>query len=251
MTLQIMEINGGRVSSGPPQHLEIPASKPGYINAQLDDYHGLRRNEYSWNPGAHLSIRARFSHSSAELQGTAGFGFWNAPFGDPSVPWPAFPRSVWFFFASAPNNLPLPLAGPGRGWFTSTIDARASRSGPVLPLAPAILILHQFKAFRSRLWPWLRNRFSISFRPIKANLEEWHTYDLSWKPNKCEFRVDEELVHRTSHSPIGPLGFVCWIDNQYIVATPRGRVGWGAIKLRQDQWMEIDNLELYPESETS
>ena len=250
MTLQIIEVNGGRVGSGPPQHLEIPASKKGYTNAQLDDYHGLPRKEYIWNRGTHLSVRARFSHNAGELQGSAGFGFWNAPFGDPSVPWPAFPRSVWFFFASAPNNLPLAVTGPGRGWFTSTIDARASRAGPILPLAPALLILNQVTAFRSRLWPWLRRRFSISFQPIATNMEEWHRYDLSWESNGCEFRVNEELVHRTIYSPIGPLGFVCWIDNQYMVATPRGKVRWGTIKLRHPQWMEIENLALLPESVT-
>ena len=105
MTLQVLEVNGGRVSGGPPWHLDIPETKKGYTNAQLDDYHGLRRKHYPWNPGTHLSLRARFSNNGSELRGTAGFGFWNAPFADPSVPWPTFPRAVWFFFASAPKYL--------------------------------------------------------------------------------------------------------------------------------------------------
>ena len=251
MTLQIIEVNGGQVSSGPPKHLEIPASNTAYTNAQLDDYHGLRRKEYLWNPGTHLSIRARFSHSAAELKGTAGFGFWNAPFGDPSVPWPASPRSVWFFFASAPNNLPLALEGPGRGWFASTIDAPLSRSGLILPAAPALLILNQFTALRSYFWPWLRSYFGISFQLIGKNLEDWHKYDLSWQSNHCKFLVDDELVHQTSHSPNGPLGFVCWIDNQYMVATPKGKVRWGTLKLGHSQWLEVEELELSQGFETN
>lgn len=60
-----------------------------YGDAQLDDYHvdGVMR----WRPPVRMRLRARFSHSEAVLQGTAGFGFWNDPFGMTrgvkSVPW--------------------------------------------------------------------------------------------------------------------------------------------------------------------
>jgi hypothetical protein len=246
MNLQILEVNGGCVSSGPLWHLDIPKIEKGYTNAQMDDYHGLRRKRYLWKPGSHLSLRARFSHSASELRGTAGFGFWNAPFGDPSVPWPTLPRAVWFFFASDPNNLPLASTGSGQGWFASTIGVDALQTATVLPLAPAILLLNQFKSFRNRLWPRLRQHFNISYQPIRISMEGWHKYDLSWKSNSCEFRIDDKLLHKTTYSPKGPLGFVCWIDNQYLIVTLRGKFRWGTLKLAQPQWMEIDNLAVGP-----
>ncbi len=246
MDLQILELNGGCVTGGPLWHLDIPEIDKGYTNAQMDDYHGLRRKNYLWQPGTHLSLRARFSHIASELRGTAGFGFWNAPFGDPSVPWPALPRAVWFFFASDPNNLPLALTGPGQGWFGATTGAGTLQSVSILPFAPAILLLNQFTSFRSRLWPRLRQHFNISHKPIRISMEDWHKYELSWKSNGCEFRIDDELLYKTTSSPKGPLGFVCWIDNQYLIVTLRGKIRWGTLKLAQPQWMEIDNLAVNP-----
>src|SRR5688572_6280055 len=75
-----------------------------YSNAQVDDYHldGLMR----WQAPVQMSVRARFSHAEAALGGTAGFGFWNDPFGMtkigaglPLIPRFRLPQAVWYFFA--------------------------------------------------------------------------------------------------------------------------------------------------------
>ena len=84
MGLKQIEINGGRVTGDAPWRLEIPANRSGYTDAQIDDYHGLKRRNYIWQPGTHLSVRARLSPGANKLKGTAGFGFWNAPFHNPS-----------------------------------------------------------------------------------------------------------------------------------------------------------------------
>ena len=56
--------------------------------------------------------------------------------------------------------------------------------------------------------------------------------------------VDEKPVLEEAPSPRGPLGFVMWLDNQYMVMTPWGRLGWGLLDIPGSQWMEVDWLAL-------
>jgi hypothetical protein len=56
--------------------------------------------------------------------------------------------------------------------------------------------------------------------------------------------VDGDLLLQTPHSPRGPLGFVCWLDNQYMVATPRGRFAAGVLSTAGEQWLEVAELDI-------
>jgi hypothetical protein len=178
------------------------------------------------------------------LRGTAGFGFWNAPFGDPTIRTPALPQAAWFFFASAPGDLPLAQSGPGRGWFASTIAVTAGRGALIAALSPAILLLNQFSSLRHIAWPGTQCRLGISYRQLETPMQEWHTYHLDWLATGCRFVVDGVTVHETPHCPQGPLGFVCWMDNQYLTLTARGRFGWGVLPIRKTQWLDIEHLQL-------
>ncbi len=250
-----LEIGGGRVIDAPSPssllRLQIPATLQGYTDAQLDDY-GLpdikRRADYPWQPGVSLRVTARFSPGNGDLLGTAGFGFWNAPFGDPTVRGVARPSACWFFYGSAPNDLPLAPDGPGRGWFAATLDAARPSAIPLIPLAPFVLLANRVGRVRRRLWPWVQQRLDISFAPIAVDMREWHEYQLEWRRNGCEFMVDGRTLLQTPHSPRGPLGFVCWIDNQYMVATGDGRFRWGTLPTGQPQWLELQTLEIIPAS---
>jgi hypothetical protein len=246
-TWRRLEINGGLVATGPSLRLALPPLALGYADAQLDDY-GLpavkRRRDYPWQPGVRLSLRARFSHEAGVLQGTAGFGFWNAPFGDPTVPWPALPQAVWFFYASTPSDLPLPLSGPGRGWFVATIDAARPAALALAPAAPLALLLHQLPPLRRRLWPFIRRRLGISFEPLTAVMTAWHHYELHWETAGSTFKVNGQTVFRTPHAPRGPLGFVAWLDNQYMVVTVNGRMRWGTLTTSETQWLELAGLKI-------
>jgi hypothetical protein len=91
-----------------------------YTNAQIDDYQGLARGRFRWRPPLRMTVRARFSHSSEKLSGTAGFGFWNDPFMMTGRRMPTLPRVVWFFYASPPSNMKLDLHTPGHGWKAAT-----------------------------------------------------------------------------------------------------------------------------------
>jgi len=246
MDLRILELNGGQVRNEKTLCLSLPPTAGGYADAQVDDYGpASRRSHYPWRPGILLSLRARFSHGRDDLVGTAGFGFWNAPFGDPTVRIPALPQAAWFFFASQPSDLPFAEDGPGRGWFAATIDAGASSALLTVPLAPAVLLLNQFRGLRRRIWPWLRRRLNISYTQLPRLMTDWQGYKLHWYSDGCTFIVNDEIVLRTSFSPRGPLGFVCWIDNQYMVATANGRFRWGVLPTAKTQTLEIADLAIY------
>ncbi len=252
-----LEIGGGQVleSASPPFvfRLQIPPTTQGYTDAQVDDY-GLpgvrRRGDYPWRVlqrGVSLRVVARFSHGEGDLLGTAGFGFWNAPFGDPTVRGVARPSACWFFYGSAPNNLPLAAEGPGRGWFAATLDASRPSAIPLIPLVPFVLLANRVGRIRRRLWPWVQRRLGISHVSIATNMTEWHEYRLAWRRNGCVFQVDGRTLLHTPHSPRGPLGFVCWIDNQYMVATADGRFRWGTLATPEWQWLELRELSVVRE----
>lgn len=215
----------------------------GYTNAQIDDYGGTQRRRFRHLPGTSLTLHARFSDSAENLRGTAGFGFWNAPFADPTVTRPALPQAVWFFCASPPNYLPFARHGPALGWFVGTVDARRPRALAIAPLTLPVLLLNQIPPLRRHIWPWVQSHLSISHAPLSCAMEDWHDYRLDWRPNGCAFFVDDALVFQTPYTPRGPLGFVCWIDNQYMVLTPRGRIGYGVVPLVTQQWLEIRDLQ--------
>ena len=249
-----LELNGGSVSAGTPRRFQLPLLKKGYADAQIDDYGRVRqthrwrpRRHYPWRAGVHMQLQARFSHTAGKLLGTAGFGFWNAPFGDPTIPWPALPQAVWFFYASAPSDLPLAKNGVGRGWFAATLDATTGRAVAMTPLAPVVLLLNQWPRLRHFLWPVIRRQLGISFQQLSVDMMAWHEYDLLWRKDGCEFRVDSKSILQTPFAPRGPLGFVCWLDNQYMVLTVNGRFCWGVLPVKEAQWMEVDDLQITAE----
>jgi hypothetical protein len=240
--MRALEVGGATVVAGPPWRLTLPPITRGYADAQLDDYGGRRRNAYPWRPRSGFSLKARFSHPTGALRGTAGFGFWNAPFGDPRARLPALPQAAWFFHASSPTDLALPLEDPGRGWFASTVYVPLGRGLLLAPLALPVMLLNRLRPLRRRIWPRLRRAFGISFAPLDVDLRDWHHYALDWRPDGCRFTVDGRAVLETPHSPRGPLGFVCWLDNQYLVATPDGKLRWGTLPTSVDQWLEVSEL---------
>jgi hypothetical protein len=224
MHLRQLELNGGRVIEKPWWRLCLPPTAEGYADAQIDDY-GLYlsgRRHYPWLPGTRLQLRARFSHPADQLLGTAGFGFWNSAFADPSVRRPALPQATWFFFASQPTDLPLAPAGPGRGWFASTLDATSAAALALIPLAPAVLLLNQSGALRRKIWPGVRRRLKISYALLTHTMQDWHAYTLHWMPDGCSFLVDGSPVLTTPYSPKGPWPFALGhvVDN--------GRTGAGS-----------------------
>lgn len=237
-----LEINGGKVRHGMTTRLVLPAGVTGYADAQIDDY-SLTKT-YRHSPGKIMTLRARFSHPAEQLQGTAGFGFWNAPYGDPSSRRLSLPRAAWFFFASGPNDLPFAPGYPGRGWFAATINTGAATVLGLIPLAPFALVLNQFQTSRQRVWPAIKAGLGIHHAALPIDITAWHEYSLFWRREGCRFEVDGVGILDTSTCPRGPLGFVCWLDNQYLIASPRGRIRAGVLPIHEEQWLEVSDLRL-------
>lgn len=246
-------VGGGNLEiAGPVLRLAISdTSAKQYSNAQIDDYQGLPRHEFLWRPPIRLIVRARFSHPTAALQGTAGFGFWNDPFLMTGARLPTLPRAVWFFFASPPSNMKLAMDVPGRGWKAATIDALHPKALLWAPLAPLAVPLMNTSPIYTALWPSIQQALKIREAAIPIDMTQWYTYVLDWKQAGSTFGLISQGSTTVSPilkapSPGGPLGFVMWMDNQYMVVTPGGRLRWGLLEVPGRQWMEVDRLDIEP-----
>jgi hypothetical protein len=221
------------------------ASSRRYSDAQLDDYQDLKRRSFAWRPPLRLTVRARFSHPQAELRGTAGFGFWNDPFLMTRLRLPALPRAVWFFFASPPSDMKLAMEVPGYGWKAATVDALRPASLLLAPVAlPAVLLMNIRPLYR-RLWPPIQRAVNVGEALLDVEMRDWQTYVLEWGRTHARFYVGGVGVLEAP-SPRGPQGFVVWMDNQYLVATPSGRLRYGHVSVPGEQWMDVEHLSIEP-----
>ncbi|MXZ22430.1 MAG: family 16 glycosylhydrolase [Caldilineaceae bacterium SB0665_bin_25] len=218
------------------------ASKQAYTNAQIDDYRGLPRSHFPWRPPLRLSLRARFSHESGRLNGTAGFGFWNDPLRTTGLRRAALPQALWFFYAGPDAAMPLALTQPAWGWKASVIDTRTSRFLLQAPLFALAAPLTRIPRFYRSLWPSVQRAAGIAERTVPAAMTDWHVYTIDWQPELVRFYLDGALLSEASHAPAGPLGLVIWLDNQFLQFTPWGRFRWGLVEKREIQWLEIDWL---------
>lgn len=215
-----------------------------YTDAQIDDYQGLARPNFLWRPPVRLAVTARFSHPAGKLSGTAGFGFWNDPFMMTGPRRPALPRAIWFFYASPPSNMKLDLHTPGYGWKAATLDALRWPFFALLPLAPLAVPLMNIGPLYRTFWPIGQRAINVREAVAPVDMTTWHTYAIHWQQKTAHFTVDGQTLLNCSTPPRGPLGFVMWLDNQYMVATPWGRFKYGLLAATGRQWMEIQALEI-------
>jgi len=215
-----------------------------YTDAQIDDYQGLARRDFLWRPPLQMTVRARFSHPAGELRGTAGFGFWNDPFMMTGWRWPALPRVIWFFYSSPPSNMKLDLHTPGHGWKAATLDAIRWPFFALLPTAPLAVPLMNVNLLYRTFWPIGQKAIHVSEAIVPVEMTEWHTYIIDWQQKTAHFTVDGETILECQTPPRGPLGFVLWLDNQYMVATPWGSFKYGLLDTPGRQWLEVNQLTI-------
>jgi hypothetical protein len=187
-------------------------------------------------------VRARFSHGAEALQGTAGFGFWNEFF--MSARAPTLPRAAWFFFASPPSDMPFDSAAPGRGWKAATMDALRPSTPLMLASALPAALLMRLPGLYRRIWPAYQRALRIHEALIPTAMDDWRSYAVEWRQDAARFTVDGETVLECASAPAGPLGLVIWMDNQYLVATPQGRLRHGVLSVQGEQWLEVASVEV-------
>ena len=215
-----------------------------YSDAQLDDYQGLARRDFLWRPPLQMTVQARFSHIAGQLKGTAGFGFWNDPFLMTGLRTPTLPKVVWFFYSSPPSNMKLALNTPGSGWKAGTLDATRWPFFALLPSVPLAVPLMNVDFLYRTFWPIGQRAIKVSEVLVPVEMTAWHTYQIDWQEKTVRFSVDDNVILDCSTSPQGPLGLVVWLDNQYMIATPWGKFGYGLLDAPGRQWMEISRLRI-------
>ncbi len=221
-----------------------------YADAQLDDTAGLARRNFRWQPPLRLSLRARISESVP--LGTFGFGFWNDPFavafgqGGAARKFPTAPQCVWFFHGSPPLDLPLASGVPGCGWKAATLRSRVIPALLLAPLAAGAFALAGLPPARRWLFARARNFYQAEESLLSADPSGWHAYAVEWQPSFAAFSVDGREVLRSLHPPVGPLGLVLWIDNQYAVASAAKGFAFGVLPLEKEQSLELEEVRIEP-----
>ncbi len=243
---EVTQIGGAAVTAAGALTMTCgPTAAGSYTNAQLCDY---RADSYHflWAPPLRLTVVARASAPADELRGTAGFGFWNHPF-SPDARRMRLPRALWFFFASPPSQMALAYGVPGFGWKAATLDATRRSAWALLAASGPLALLNQFPPLYRRLWPRAQRLMAISERLLAGTLlAETHTYEIDWRRDGATFRIDGAVVHEAPDAPRGAMGFITWIDNQYAVVTPRGRLGFGLVPVERPQSLTVERLEMTP-----
>ncbi len=241
MNLITLKIGQGQVDqSGESVRLTLPpVSATSYQDAQISTYR--TRSDFSNQPPLRLTLRARFE---GNIQGTAGFGFWNHPF-SPNEHNLRLPKALWFFYGSPPNNMALAKGVPGHGWKVATFDATGWPFLALLPLAPLGFLFMRFRPLYERLWPVAQHTLRVSECELnEAMMQTWHIYTLDWREDSVTFSVDGKIVHQTHHSPRGPLGFIAWVDNQYAIVTPQGKFSFGFVPVPEEQSLLLETIRI-------
>lgn len=243
---QTQQVGGGFLrSTGDRLQLCIgPTDSGRYANAQLDDYQLLPRRRFPWRPPLKLTVRARFSHPVGELRGTAGFGFWNDPFGMTGRCWPTLPRAIWFFFNGMDAPLRLARETPGHGWRAAVIDAWRTSFLLLAPSTPVAMLLMRWRWLYERAWPLAQWAMGVREAMVEGDLTAWRTYELWWGRDTATFAVDGVCVLKCNTAPSGPLGLVFWMDNQGIDFAPWRLPRQLLFVTPQEQWLELAWAEI-------
>lgn len=227
-------------------HLALPPSaeaKAPYANAQITDYDPSQRN-FVWKPPLHMRLSAFFGQPADQMVGTAGFGFWNFPYGI-GAKGLLLPQALWFFFCAPPSNMPLAQGVPGTGWKAATFDARRWRFLALAPSAPLAFLLMRLRPARSLLWPIGQRAIGVYETLLDPEtMVQEATYELEWLPQRAIFRVNGQVVQDVPVHIRQPLGFIAWIDNRWAVVTPWGHFAAGTSVIPRHQILALHHISI-------
>ncbi len=239
---KVAEVGQGAVIPAPGSlRLTVKPSPSAYSNAQIADYDYDDFN-FTWQPPLRMSVTAWVESPVDHLRGTAGFGFWNHPF-SPDSRRLRLPQAIWFFFAAPPSNMALADGVPGHGWKAATIDAGRRGALMLAPLALPAALLMRIPALYRQIYPPIQQRLAIAEHLIDlARLGERHTYTLDWRSDGADFAIDGVSILQTPDAPRGRAGFVAWLDNQYAVVTPQGKLRFGIVPVEREQTLVLEHV---------
>lgn len=207
-------------------------------DAEIDDHRTVPRFKLPWTPPLRMTVRARMSHPSGEMLGTAGFGFWNDPFdwvGNVQVP----PNALWFFYASPQSDMAFAPGVRGNGWKAATLNGGRA-DGFTMAVANFVFNLPGMSKLVFRL---AQTRVGAHEQMLDdIALTDWHTYRIDWLPHEALFFVDGVRVFRAPNPPSVPMGFVAWVDNNCTTMGPGREFSFTRLPIQQRQWMELGRV---------
>jgi hypothetical protein len=112
------------------------------------------------------------------------------------------------------------------------------------PLAAAAAMAGRVAPLRRIVFSLAEHFYRAAETLIPADPRMWHRYEIDWRLDSAQFRVDDSLVLSTPATPLPPLGLILWIDNQYALASPSKAFGFGVQGVGTDQWLEITDLKV-------
>lgn len=209
-------------------------------DAEIDDHRTVPRHKLAWQPPLRMNVRARMSHRSGELMGTAGFGFWNDPFdwvGNVETP----PNAIWFFYASPHSDMAFDTKAAGNGWKAAVLNG-----GRADPLTMAVgNFLFGLPGMSKLVFRLAQTRINAHEQVLnEISLTEWHDYQIDWLAHEARFWVDGNQVFVAPNPPRMPLGFVAWVDNNAAVMGPGREFDFKRIAVPQRQWMELAYVKI-------
>ena len=217
-----------------------PVLKDHYHDAQISSY--IKRADFSYEPPVRMTVRA---YAEGDIQGTAGFGFWNLPTVN-NLTSLRLIKALWFFFGSEHNNMQLAQGVQGHGWKAATFDSTRWQFLALLPTAPIGFLLMRVPFLYNLLWKSIgQPAIGVNEKLLSSDLlKSVHDYTIEWRKDGVTFSVDSEVVMRTTVAPKGKMGFIAWIDNQYAIVTPQGNFGFGLVDVPQAQTLVIEKITI-------
>jgi hypothetical protein len=177
------------------------------------------------------------------LRGTTGFGFWNDPL-NAKGRFVAVPSYVWFLHAAPPFWLGDDRKATAGGLVAGTMRGLAV---PRAAIAAANLALRLSGAER------LVTRFGERRvapaevpLPIDLDLWTWHDFGIDWRRDGVDFSVDGVAVASipSDLTPHRPVGFVAWIDNNWLDVDAEGRYRFGRHDAPGRQTLELARVTI-------
>lgn len=221
--------------------LVVDGAEEGQLSdAEIDDHRTVTRERLPWKPPLRMTVRARMSHPTGEMLGTAGFGFWNDPFdwiGNVQVP----PNALWFFYGSPKNDMAFVPEVQGHGWKAAVLNG-----GRVDPVTMAVgNFVFQLPGMSKLVFGLAQTRIGANEQVLDGvGLTDWHDYRIDWRVHEARFYVDGVEIMCASKPPNVALGFVAWVDNNYAVMGPGKDFAFGRMSIPHQQWMDLSHVRV-------
>lgn len=220
--------------------------KPVYVNAQVDDYNHLKRQDFKHRPPLRFCFEAKWQGSPS---GTTGIGFWNDPFMMTGWRMPTLPQALWFFYEPEGSKLSFLDEPHPSGVKAMVVQAKRWTFIVTGLLWFLTWPLCLFSRYRRWMGSALHRSCQILNLPVQNvhhthSPMQWHRYKIDWREESIEFYVDDRSIAKHPCRMLQAQGLVVWIDNQVASISPSGALRWFNRNIDDEQSLHIKNMNI-------